>query len=146
MNITFGCVIIHSSKILLVKEKSHKTKKLEKWNIPSGSARKDEFIFKRTIKQKMKKAMNLNIVVEGLVGLYESITPIDTTYYFVVGCKTTSDIMNINDPDIVEAKFFLLDEFFNLPEPEIVHKDMWHVAKKYLDGILIDALRTVQYK
>jgi len=146
MNITFGCIILYNNKILLVKEKSHKTKKLEKWNIPSGSARKDEFIFKSTIKQKMKEAMNLNIVVEGLVGVYESITPIDTTYYFVVGCKANSDIIKVNDPDILEAKFFTLEEFFNLEEDEIVHKDMWHVARKYLEGIFIDTLRTVQYK
>jgi len=146
MKITFGCIIMYKNKILLVKEKSEKSKQLEKWNFLSGTVKLDEIVFEEAIKREIKEESGLDIKLKGLVGIYESVTPKDTSLYFVVGCKASSNKIEKKDHEVIEIKWFNLKDFFKLSKDEIVHKDMWLCAKNYLKGKYINLIKTVRYQ
>lgn len=146
MKITFGCIIIYKKKILLVREKSEKSKQLEKWNFLSSTTKLEEAVFKEAVKRAIKEESGVKVVIKGIIGVYESVTPKDTSLYFVVGCKASSDKITTTDPEVIEIKWFDLDEFFKLKEKEIVHKDMWLCARNFLKGKYINLIKTVKYK
>jgi len=148
MNVTFGCVVLSKEKdrILLVREKSEKHKQLEKWNLVSGKADDpDEFIFDKAILREIQEETGIDVEVKGLIGVYESITPVDRAVYFVFGCYAKTVEVTISDKAVLDAKFFSFDEFWGISTDEIVHEDMKLVTKNFIDGKYIDVIRSVKY-
>lgn len=146
MKITFGCIIIYHTQILLVKERSKKSKQLEKLNLLSGTVNTQESIFRDAIKREIKEEAGIDVELKGIVAVYESITPVDSSYYFVVGCNALSHKIITTDKEVIEARFFDLKDFFQMNAKNLVHKDMKLVTRNFLNGKFIDLIRSVTYK
>ena len=145
MKITFGCIIIHENKILLVREKSKKSRHLEKWNFLSGTTRKEETNLEYAISREVKEESGLEVEIKGIVEIYRCITPKDTSLYFVIGCKALSDKIHTYDPDIIDIKFFDLDYFYKLGNKMLVDKKMHETVQKFLDGKYIDLIKVFRF-
>ena len=146
MEVTFGCVVLKDDRILLVREKSEKHEQLEKWNIVSGKAEgRGEFIFGPAVKREIREETGIDVEVKGVVGIYESITPEDRTVYIVFGCEAKNENVAIGDKDVIDARFFDLKEFWEMTEDEIVHEDMKLVTRNFMDGKVIDLVKSVKY-
>lgn len=145
MDITFGCIITNENMILLVRERNNALKRLERWNFLSGKGYENEFIFNNAIIREIKEESSLTVTIKGIVAIYESITPKKHSYYFVIGCHAKTTKISIEDKEVLEAKWFSIDEFMNWDNGKIVHSDMKICLEKYLAGKYINQIRKVQY-
>ncbi len=147
MNLTFGCIILKSNQILLVKEENKKHPQLTRWNLLSGTIEGGSATFLEDyVHKEVYEESGLEVEIKGVVALYESITPIDRSLYIVFGCKYKKGKIKVSDPDVSDCRFFDLDKFWKMGLDQIVHKDMKRVTKDFLSIKYVDPVRTVEYK
>ncbi len=145
MKVNFGCIVLKDNRILLVREKSEKHKQLEKWNLISGKVEKDEFIFDGAIMREIQEETGVRVKVKGVVAVYESVVMDERSLYFVVGCDALKEKIRITDSDIIDVKWFDLEDFWEMTDEELVHEDMKLVTKKYMDDKYINLVKHVRY-
>lgn len=145
MQVTFGCIIIHNERsILLVKEGGQPYEQLERWNLVSGRVGDDEdTIFNQGIEQEILEETGISVIVKGVVAIYENIGKKGRWLYLVVGAEALTTDIKIQDPDVNDAQFFDLDEFYAMSDDELAHPDMKVVVRKFLEKKYIDQLRSV---
>lgn len=146
MTITFGAIVIKSNKILLVRERSLKSAQLEKWNLVSGTFEESsDRTLSDAVQREVMEECGVTVSVEGLVAGYLSVTPVDKTLYLVFGCKAESEGVTISDDNVLDARYFDLERFWNISNDEIVHEDMKLVTKNFLEGTVVAPIQTVTY-
>ena len=131
MNIIAGCLVIKDNKILLVKEG---IEDCGKWNIPAGSAENFEKITDAAIRETFEET-GLKVKLTSVLPIGERIINDKTFISVRFVAEIISGEIKIDDNEIIDAKWFSIEEFEKLGEEDLRSYEFnKQVVKNYIDG------------
>ncbi len=120
IKVVCGALVFKDNKFVLVKEaQSHV---YGKWSYPVGHLELGEDILTATIRE-VKEETNLDIKLDGLVGVYEHNRNGNNAIKFVFKASVIGGNLKYLESELLEAKWFSFEEFEKLKDEELRNFD-----------------------
>jgi ADP-ribose pyrophosphatase YjhB (NUDIX family) len=137
MKVVCGALIVKDGKIVLVKEA--KKSAYGKWNIPAGGLNDGEGIMAAT-KREIKEETDLDIDLEGLVGIYQHRRHDGTTgIKFIFKASVRSGTLKPREGELLDAGWFSFGEVGGMPEDDIrKSSNVKRIINDYMERGILD--------
>lgn len=136
IKVVCGAVVIKDNKFVMVKEAQEYC--YGEWNLPTGHLDLDEDILRGAIRE-VKEETNLDIKLEGLIGIYEHRSRKGhNVVKFMFKASVIDGELKYQERELLDAKWFSFEEFEKLKDSEIRNKDIRKIIADVKKGKLID--------
>ena len=121
LKVICGAIAFKDDKFVLVKE----AKKIcyGKWNYPAGHLDLGEDIPTAALRE-VKEETNLEVKLEGLIGVYEHNRNGDNIVKFIFKAKVIGGTLKYAKGELLDAKWFTFEEFAKLKDDELRTLDL----------------------
>lgn len=129
IKIVCGALIVEGESFVIVQEAKEHCR--GKWSLPTGHAEADENLFTTAIRE-VKEETNLDIILDGLVGVYQlrSVTGANVIKVIFKGSKTSGQL-KFPENEILNAKWITFDDFMSLPITELRTEVLRNIINDY---------------
>lgn len=121
IKVVCGAVVFKGNKFVLVKEAQPHV--YGKWSYPVGHLELEEDILRATIRE-VKEETNLDIKLEGLLGIYEHNRYGNNVIKIVFKASVIGGTLKYQKEELLDAKWFNFDEFAKLKDQELRTSDI----------------------
>ena len=128
-SVVCGALVVDGDSFIVIQEAEKSVR--GKWNIPGGHAEPDEDLFTSAIRE-VKEETNLDIKLEGLLGIYQHKSPNGNNVVKVVftASAITFDL-SFPEDEIMNAKWIEFDDFLKLSQDQIRTADLKNMIDDY---------------
>lgn len=129
--INIGAVILKDDKILFVQEavEPHRGK----WNFPLGQIENNETIEEAIIRE-AKEETGYDIELTDFLGVYQSLSAPGVNVIIVMfKAKPIGGELDFDKEELLQSRWFALEDFNKLPDGELFHTEMRNVIKRALE-------------
>lgn len=116
IKVVCGAMVFKDNKFVLVKEAQPHV--YGKWSYPIGHLELEEDILTAAVRE-VKEETNLDIKLEGLVGVYEHNRNGNNAIKFVFKASVINGSLKHAEGELLDAKWFSFEEFSKLKDEEI---------------------------
>ena len=116
MSVIVGGIIEKDGKILLVQEK--KKSCYGKWNIPAGHLEPNESIIQGAIRE-IKEETGCDVELTGIATVQNVLLKDDIIIGIIFATKLLNESITINPEEIIDAKWFNIDDVLNNMDNEL---------------------------
>ncbi len=142
VKVVCGAVVVDTGKFVLVKEARPDI--YGKWYLPSGHLEINENIFTCATRE-VKEETNLDVRLDGLIGIYQRKNKLgENVIMFYFGASVISGHLKHAADELLDAKWFTLEELDNLKDDEIRMPELRAILKDYFERGLqkLDIIKT----
>lgn len=131
MDVIAGCLVVKDNRFLLIKEGIEDA---GKWSIPAGSADNFERVTDAAIRETLEET-GLNVKLIGVLPIGERIINDKTFISVRFIAEVVSGEIHVDGEEIIDAKWFSLEEFEKLTKENLRSYDFnKQVVKNYIEG------------
>ena len=116
IKVVCGAIVFKGDKFVLVKEAQPHV--YGKWSYPIGHLELDEDILAATIRE-VKEETNLDIKLEGLIGVYEQNRNGNNAVKFVFKASVIGGELKHQESELLDAKWFSFEDLEKLKDEEL---------------------------
>ncbi len=129
-----GVVIEKDASIVIVKEAKESC--YGKWNIPAGRLNQGEDFISAAIRE-VKEESNLDIVLDGIVGIYTEIGDVNIIKVIFKGTALNNKITR-SEEEILDVKWIKIDDFLKMSKDKLRSYDLHKIISDFREKELYD--------
>jgi len=126
-----GALVVDGDSLVIVQEAKEHCR--GKWNLPAGHAHSNEDLLTAAVRE-VKEETNLDIKLDGLVGIYQHLSSSGVNYVkFIFKGTPISGNLKFPENEILDAKWITFDEFLSMPLTELRIEELRTMVMDYMN-------------